>query len=69
MEVIREHVGKRKGEKSLTVHILRQGEPEPSKTITVAGELSIEELHQKLLFYLKSLELADDKPIKILIGE
>ena len=55
METIKRHVGKRKGIKGVTIHLLRQGTKERSKTITVKG-LTINQLYQRLLFFLKFLE-------------
>ena len=60
LELIKNHAGKQKGVQNVTIHLLRQGTKEQSKTITVGGEISINELYEKLLFYLQSLEDSDD---------
>ena len=66
MKVIRKHTGKRRERKGITIHLLKQGSKERSKTITVHG-LNIDQLYEKLLFFTKALELAGQNEMRIII--
>ncbi len=68
MEVIERHLGKKKGVQGVTVHLLIQGSNEPSKTITVNG-LSVDELYEKLMFFLTTISNTESGTIKIMIEE
>lgn len=68
MIVINKHEGKRKGQKGITVHLLKQGSKEQSKSITVHG-MSINQLYEKLMFYFKTLSVADNGIEIIIKGE
>jgi len=67
MNIIERHEGKRRGEKGITIHMLKQGSNEKSKTITVT-DVTIDELYNKLIFFLKTLlEVEGNSKMKIII--
>lgn len=65
MKLITEQNGKRKGIKGVTIHILKQGSMERSRTITIHG-LTIQQVHEKLKFFFNALK-ESTKGIDIII--